>query len=439
MLPASGRQAQATEVNGLSARAAQAAVTCNQPMPTATPRLPWHIPLVFAVTFVVHYLDRNLVSFALPQMARERGWSDQQTGEYGQYLLGAFFLSYGFAQLWLSGAAERLGAKRSLVLVITGFSLVSMAMGPLGGSLAALVVLRLLLGVCESVHVPMMGVITARRFPQEVRARANATWNVGIIVATAIGAFVTVPLITHLGWRASFVVIGGAGLLLALPLVVLFVSDGPAGPRASGTQRRAYRRNPDYWLYVACGVLNAFCGFGILGWLPTYFVRAKSIDFAALGWPLSTVFGAGVVGTLTIAWLGDRLRRRVLLAAIGFGGAAAALSLAIPAQGFRGMVALFALAVFCQSAFQAQEHATIQLLAGDTDVGPATGTYNGTSLILGGVVGSVVPGAVVAATGSFDAALSTIAAAAGLAALACGWLAWRMREGQAPHAQGGPG
>jgi len=43
-------------------------------------------------------------------------------------------------------AAEGLGAKRSLVRVITGISCVSMAMGPLGGSLAMLIGLRLLPG-----------------------------------------------------------------------------------------------------------------------------------------------------------------------------------------------------------------------------------------------------------------------------------------------------
>ncbi len=397
-------------------------------MPPTPPRLPWHIPLIFALTFVVHYLDRNVVSFALPQMARELGWTNQQVGEYGQYLLGAFFLSYGFAQLLLAGAAERFGAKRSLVLVIAGFSLVSMAMGPLGGSLVVLVALRLLLGLAESVHVPMMGVITAQWFPQEVRARANATWNVGIIVATATGALITVPLITHYGWRNSFLVIGATGLVVALPLVVLFVHERPGAARVSGDARHAYRRLPNYWLYVACGVLNAFCGFGILGWLPTYFVRAKGMDFAALGWPLSIVFGAGVVGTLAIAWLGDTLRRRILLAALGFACAALALSLAIPAQSLHGMVGLFALAVFCQSAFQAQEHATLQTLAQDVDVGPATGTYNGTSLVLGGVVGSVVPGAIVSATGSFDAALSAIAVAALLASIMAGWLSYRMKE-----------
>ncbi len=390
--------------------------------------LPWHIPLIFALTFVVHYLDRNVISFALPRMAQELGWSDREVGSYGQYLLGAFFLSYGFFQLVLAGAAERFGPKRSLVLVIVGFSLVSMAMGPLGGSLVALVALRLLLGLAESVHVPMMGVITAQLFPQEVRARANALWNVGIIIATATGALVIVPLIGAWGWRNSFVIIGAAGLLLALPLVLVFVKVPPAVPRVGNLAGKAYRRNPDYWLYVVCGVLNAFCGFGMLGWLPTYFVRAKGIDFAALGWQFGLVFGAGVVGTLAIAWLGDKLRARVALASIGFAAAAVTLALAIPAREVGSMVALFALAVFFQSAFQAQEHATIQKLAGDVDVGAATGTYNGTSLILGGVVGSVVPGAIVASTGSFDNALFSIAAVALLASALSAWLSFRMKE-----------
>lgn len=402
------------------------------PMPTPSPhRLPWHVPLIFAVTFVVHYLDRNLIAFALPRMAQELHWSDRQVGEYGQYLLGAFFLSYGLAQLLLSGAAERFGAKRSLVLVIIGFSFVSMAMGPLGGSLAMLVGLRLLLGLAESVHVPMMGVITARQFPQQVRARANAIWNVGIIVATATGALITVPIIATWGWRNAFVIIGGAGLVIALPLVLLFVHHTKPAPGTVSGKPRIYRGTRDYWLYVSVGVLNAFCGFGILGWLPSYFVRAKGIDFAALGWPLAIVFGAGVVGTLAIAWLGDRLQRRVTLASAGFACAALVLVFAIPARELVPMVALFALAVFCQSAFQAQEHATIQQLAGDVDVGAATGTYNGTSLLVGGVVGSMVPGAIVAATGSFDLALSAIAVAALAAALLAGVLAWRLREGRA--------
>ena len=397
-------------------------------MPAFDKKLPWHIPLIFAVTFVIHYLDRNAISFALPQMASELQWTDRQLGEYGQYLLGAFFLTYGLAQVFLAGVAERFGAKRSLVVVIIGFSSVSMAMGPLGGSLAALIGLRLALGLAESVHVPMMGVITARLFPPGVRARANSTWNVGLIIATAIGSMITVPLISAYGWRSAFVIIGATGLIIALPLVLFFVQDGQHAFVPPGRADNKFRKNPDYWLYVLCGVLNAFCGYGILGWLPTYFVRAKGLDFNALGWPLTLVFSAGIIGTLLIAWLGDKLRRRVLLASSGFLLAALVLYQAISAQSLTTMVALFALAVFFQSAFQAQEHATVQKLANDADVGAATGTYNGISLVIGGVIGSVVPGAIVSGTGNFDSALLAIVGAAAAAALAMGVLAYRMRE-----------
>ena len=384
-------------------------------------KLPWHIPIIFAVTFIIHHMDRNAIAYALPNIAKEFHWTDQQTGDWGQYLLGAFFLTFGLAQIAFSGLAERFGAKRSMIAAIIGFSCVSMAVGPLGGSLLALVGLRLLLGLAESVHVPMMGVITARNFPKDKRATANSIWNVGLIVATALSSVILVPLMVAFGWRATFVIIGASGLLIGAPLVYLFVRDNGMAKASTPATRVTFRSRPGYWLYVAVGVLNAFAGFGILGWLPTYFVRAKGVDFAALGWPLSIVFTTGVVGTLVLAGIGDRLNKRIAIASIGFFCASALLCLAIRAETLAGLVALFAAAVFCQSAFQAQEHATVQALAGDKDVGAATGVYNGISLLIGGVVGSVVPGAVVSVTGNFDYALLAIAiaaaAAGGLSAL----------------------
>jgi len=236
-----------------------------------------------------------------------------------------------------------------------------------------------------------------------------------------------VPLIAAVGWRGAFVAIGAAGLVIGAPLVILFVDDRSAR-KSAPVESGPFRRSPDYWLYVAVGVLNAFAGFGILGWLPTYFVRAKGFVFASLGWPLTLVFASGVVGALAIAWIGDRLSKRISLAAFGLLAAAAWLFLAVSASSAVALIALFAAAVFCQSAFQAQEHATLQALAEDREVGAATGLYNGLSVLLGGVVGSVVPGAVIATTGSFDAALLVIGAGAALGGLLAAALAFRRGE-----------
>lgn len=397
--------------------------------------LPWRIPLVFAVSFFVHYLDRNIIALAMPAMARDFNWSDKQIGGYGELLLGAFFLTYGLAQMILSAPAERWGTKRSLIAVVLGFSLCTIGIGiasTLTASIALLVVLRAVLGVTESVHVPMMSATTARHFPPDVRARANSTWSVGLIVATALGPVITVPLIANYGWQTAFMVIGALGLVIALPLLLWGVprdvrrDERPTAKTITAT-RWQFTRQPDYWLYVACGVFNAFCAFGILGWLPTYFVKAKGMDFNALGWPLAIVFTMGVIGTLLIAALGDRLTRRTLLAAIGFAGAALLVYSAIQATSLIPLVALFAAAVFAQSAFTAQEYATVQALAGDANVGAATGLYNGISLVLGGVGGSLVPGAIVASTGDFNLGLTSVAAGAVVASVLCAVLSIRSK------------
>jgi choline-glycine betaine transporter len=122
------------------------------------------------------------------------------------------------------------------------------------------------------------------------------------------------------------------------------------------------------------------------------------------------------------------LAKRISLAALGLDASAGILTLAIGAATAPALIALFAAAVFSQSAFQAQEHATVQALAQDRDVGAATGLYNGVSVLVGGVVGSVVPGAVIAATGSFDAALLVIAVGAALGGVLAAFLAFRRGE-----------
>ena len=397
-----------------------------------TSKYPWHIPIIFAVTFVIHHLDRNAISYALPYIAQEFHWSDREVGQWGKYLLSAFFLTYALSQLLLPGLAERFGAKRSLMLSILGLSCVSLLVGPLGGTLAALIVLRLLLGVAESMHVPMMNSIIPRHFPPEVRGAANSIWSVGLILAAALGSPIMIPLMSTFGWREAFMMVGAAGIVIGLPLVALFVSDKPSvvvkPSLHKPTAAHAYRREPNFWLYLVVGTFNAFAGWALLGWLPTYFVRAKGIDIAALGWPLSLVFTAGVAGALLNARIGDQLCKRNLLAAVGLICAGIAVYFAAAAHGLSALVSLFALATFCQSAYQAQEWATLQKLARDKDVGAAAGTYLCVTLLLGGVVGSMVPGAIVAATGSFDNALLALTGANIIAGSLIGWLGLRSDE-----------
>ncbi len=396
----------------------------------------WRIPVILAVTVFVNYLDRINLALALPRIAQEFGWSDRQVGSNGELLLAAFFLSYALSNMLLSPLAERFGPKRSVIAAIAAFSLFTILSAPLGQSLTALIVLRLLLGLGEGVHIPMLSAITSQWFPVSERSRANAIWGAGILLATATAPLIVIPLINTIGWRPMFAVLGVVGMLLSIPLVWFLVQDEPrrdskvsdaelayilsgrATPDSAAmrTHRASYTRDRRFWLAVLGGTLNAFCAFGIINWLPTYFNRAKGIDFERLGWPLALVFATGIVGIVLMAYLGDRLQRRTLLASVGFLIAGVMVYIASMVNSLALLVLFFAIAVFFQSAYGAQEYAIVQRLLPAEKVGAGTGLYNGLSILFGGVGGSLIPGTIVATTGSFDAGIFSIVVAAFVAA-----------------------
>ena len=399
----------------------------------------WRIPVVLGVTVLINYFDRNNLSLALPRLAQDFGWSDREVGSKGELLLAAFFLSYGLSNILLSPFAEWFGPKRSVMVAIGAFSLVTILSAPLGYSFTALIVLRLLLGVAEGVHIPMLSAIISRWFLPGERSRANAIWGSGILLSSAIAPLIIVPLIQVLNWRLTFAFLGIGGMLLSNPLVYFLVQDRPpyqdwqdtvviaTFEEVRKTPLSKYRRTRRFWVAVVGGSLNAFCAFGLLNWLPIYLNRAKNIDFEQLGWPLALIFTTGIVGIALMAYLGDKLQQRTQLAGIGFAIAGVMVYLASTTSRLDLVVLYLAIAVFCQSAYGAQEYAIIQRILPGDRVGAGTGLYNGLSILFGGVGGSLIPGSIVAATGSFDNGILSIVAGAWMASIVMFMLARMIR------------
>lgn len=398
-------------------------------------RMPWHIPAVLAVTTFIHYLDRNNIALILPELARAFGWNDRAIGQYGEWVLGAFYVSFGLMQIFLSPYAEKWGLKRSLLASVAGFSVVTLLFYPLAHSFLAIVGLRLLLGAAESVHMPTNSAIVSRYFAPSYRARANSIYVGGILAALMVGPWVIIPLAGSLGWRSTFLILGSAGLLVGVPLILRFIPDDR---QAFGERRSSFRwgeafkgygaaRPVLFWLYVVAGAANAFCVFGMLNWLPTYLHRQQSIPFDELSLPLFGVFLAGVVGLFGWAFMGDRKGQRILLAAGGLFVAGACVWLTAYISTPAGALALLISGVFFQSAYNAQEFATLQDMVASHRVGAATGLYNGLTVLLGGVGGSFIPGAIIALTGDFQAGILSIACGAWLVSL-CLITLWQLKK-----------
>src|SRR5262245_27265961 len=104
---------------------------------------------VTAVAAMWMYIDRVCFSTLAGPIQKDLGLSDEQNG----YMLGACFFTYALFQIPMGALADRFGARLVLALSIAAWSLVTAATG-FTQTFAALLVVRLMLGVTESGAYP---------------------------------------------------------------------------------------------------------------------------------------------------------------------------------------------------------------------------------------------------------------------------------------------
>src|SRR5439155_9068795 len=91
---------------------------------------------------------------------------------------------------------------------------------------------RLGVGVGEAGGVAPSYALIADYFPPARRARALAIFSLGVPLGLGGGAFIGAHLTAWFGWRAAFVIMGAAGLVLA-PVLRIVVRDLPKHSSAS--------------------------------------------------------------------------------------------------------------------------------------------------------------------------------------------------------------
>ncbi len=403
----------------------------------------WWVPAALFVSLLISYINRIDISFALPAMAKEFAWSPAQVGRYGGALLGLFFVCYGMSNMILSPLAARLGPRKSLIAIVVGFSAATMLGAPLGGSILAFGFARGLLGIAQGPHVPMMNTVTKYWFPPGERSRANGIWISGMLLAPLVAPIILVPIIGIGGWRMMFLIVGLCGVALSTPLLWVFVYNTPRQSRwlrfaeiahiesqlepAIDDEDWTFLRLPDFWLALAGGILNNFCVFGIMFWLPVYFTEGRGLPFADLWYAASLPYVVGVAGIAVMAGLGDATNRRALIAGAGFVLTAVVVYLAAMTPSLAFAIACFTAGVFFQTAYGAQEFALLQRILPQNNISRGAGIYNGIAVLIGGCGSSLAVGGSVSLTGSYTAGLLLIVGCSLAAASVLLVLARRLR------------
>ena len=164
----------------------------------------WVLVSWMFVLSAVAYLDRVNLSIAGRFVAQEFGLSNVQLGT----VFSSFILGYALFQAPGGRLADRFGPRWVLFIGVFWWSVFTALTGwlPSGfsGALAALLIVRFLLGVGEAVVYPASNRVVASWIPSSERGVANGILFAGV----GVGAGVATPLVTRIlalhGWRWSF-------------------------------------------------------------------------------------------------------------------------------------------------------------------------------------------------------------------------------------------
>jgi len=261
------------------------------------------------LAYIFNFLDRQILGILAGPIKADLQLSDAQFGAIGGL---AFALLYSVLGVPLALLADR--TRRSWV--IAGALAVWSAFTALCGTAATyaqLFVFRLGVGIGEAGGVAPSYALIADYFEPKRRARALAIYSLGIPLGLAGGTLAGAYIASWIDWRAAFLVMGIAGILLA-PIMLIFVRDLPRPAAQTADVEPLLRtfpmvaRKPTFWLMAAAASCSSLCGYGLALWTPSIMIRSfgfNLIDTAHFF--ASLVLIGGTVGVFAGGWLADRL------------------------------------------------------------------------------------------------------------------------------------
>ena len=381
---------------------------------------------------MITYIDRVCISTAKEPISSTLGLTDSAMG----LVFGAFALGYALAQIPCGRFADRAGPRLALFCVVALWSVLT-AMTGAAWNLASLIAIRFLFGISEAGAFPGSARAICNWLPLDERGRANGILFSGSRLGGAVSFPLLAWILTRWSWRASFVILGCAGLAWAA-FWFLWFRDHPAPaaiePRAQpGTGIRLadiFRSKP---LALAMGQYFAsnFTFFICLSWMLPYLRKQFHLtDGAAAAYAMAPLL-AGALSQWIAGWVVDALYRsrysawsRRLPGIVGFTIAVVGLLALTQARSPGSAAACFTLAVFGSDMTVSPSWVFCADIAGKS-AGGMSGAMNMMGNLGSFVSASAFP-VLQAATGTANAYFA-LAAALNVAGAIC-WLSMRSDE-----------
>ena len=362
------------------------------------------VPLL-ALSVFINYVDRGNLATAAPLMKDQLNLTNAQVG----VLVSAFYWTYTPCQPLAGWLAHRLNPYRTLGLGLALWSLATAATGMVSG-FAALIILRLLLGIGESAAFPCSSKLLAQHLPTSRLGAANGLIGVGLALGPAFGTWAGGNLMAQTGWRPAFLIFGALSALWLIPwwrATRHLDRAASAEPSAPAPSYLEILKRRDAWGAALGHFCSNYSFYFVVSWLPLYLVKAHGLSMGQMAEVGGIIYGVYAASSLVGGWLADRwmatgasdnlVRKTSVIASHVIPGVS--LIVAANADATVSIACLLVAAV--GFGLNTSTIFTIgQTLAGPRAAGKWMGVQNGIGNIAG-IVGPLITGVLVDRTGSF--------------------------------------
>lgn len=269
---------------------------------------------------IITYLDRVSISSAASAIRQELGLSTILMG----WVFSAFTFAYAAFEIPSGWLGDVIGPRKVLTRIVLWWSAFTAATG-LVWNFASLIAARFLFGVGEAGAFPNISRSFAKWFPTRERGYAHGVVFMGTRLGGAIAPPVVAYLMGALGWRQSFFIFGGIGVVWCVFWLRWFRDEPATHPAVNAAELETIRQGIQdseghrfNWsqllslnLLLIC--LMYFCnGYTLyfnLTWLPTYLKDVRGFSVQQAGNIAGVVLMTGAIMTAVGGKLTDRLVR----------------------------------------------------------------------------------------------------------------------------------
>jgi MFS family permease len=407
------------------------------------------VAMLWCISFF-NYADRQAIFSVFPLLEREMHLTTVQLG-----LLGSGFAwVYGLGAPFAGMVVDRIRRKTAILGGLHAWSLICMAT-VLSRNFRQLFLFRAAEGLGETFYFPASTSLISDYHGHDTRSRALGLHQTAVYMGTIGGGYFAGLIAEKHGWRLSFVVFGGLGVLLGFVLN-RFLIEPPRGASETGDQGsgigdrtegrrsanpetdprsqipdprlsftaflRLVGRTPTLLCLLGAFMCANFVAVVLLSWMPKFLFDRFHMGLAMAGLTatifvqLASMAGAPIGGWLADAWRRRSPRGRMAVQAIGMFGGAPFVIICGLTMSVGTLVVALTLWGFFKGLYDANIFASVFDVVPPAARGRAAGFMNMIGWLAGGGSAPLVIG-LVAARSSLGAALalaSIVYVAAGL-------------------------